>query len=330
MVAGHGGGSMTFSITRLTRDDGTSLALYTWPAPSGPVKAVVQIAHGMSEHAARYDRSATALIRAGYAVYASDHRGHGKTAERPEDYGYFADHHGFQRVVDDLYLVNRHIAAQMPSVPRVLFGHSFGSFVTQNYLFTRGDTINAAVLSGTSSGVAKSAKLQLLGAYFERWRIGSRNRSDVIQRFTFGEYNARFTPARTEFDWLSRDPAEVDKYIADPLCGFAISTQAWVDVIGGLIHIEDAKLQARVPKSLPIYIFGGEEDPVGHAGRGPRILAAGYERAGVSDVTLKLYPDGRHEMVNEINRDQVVTDLIAWLDAHLTLPTARTSSAQTV
>jgi alpha-beta hydrolase superfamily lysophospholipase len=317
---------MTFTVKRLARDDGTSIALYQWPEPSGPIRAAVQIAHGLAEHAGRYDRFAQALTRAGYAVYASDHRGHGQTATRPSEYGHFGDRDGFAKVVADLYAVNRSIASELPGVGRILFGHSFGSFAAQAYLYTHGDTLAAAVLSGTNSGVAKLLKVGIGVAYIERFRLGPKNRSALLQKLSFGNYNRAFEPTRTEFDWLSRDAAEVDKYVNDPLCGFDVTTQAWVDLMGGLIEIEQPKNQARVPKSLPVYLFAGSDDPVGQASKGPRILAKAYERQGLERVTLELYSGARHEMLNEINRDEVVADVIAWLDKQLAARDAASSA----
>jgi len=307
----------TFSTQRLARDDGASIALYTWPAPTQPIKAAVQIAHGLAEHAARYDRFAQALIRAGYAVFASDHRGHGLTVENRSELGHLPAPNGFQRVVDDLYAVNRRIAAEHPNVPRVLFSHSFGSFAAQQYLGTYGDSLAAAVLSGTNSGVGPLAKVGSLIARVERLRHGPTATSALLQKMSFGNYNNAFAPTRTESDWLSRDPAEVDKYVDDPLCGFQATTETWHELLRALTRIEDPAFQARVPKALPVYLFAGDLDPVGQAGRGPKKLAQAYKRAGLKDVTLKLYPGARHELLNEINRDEVTSDVIAWLDGHV-------------
>jgi alpha-beta hydrolase superfamily lysophospholipase len=307
----------TFSIQRLARDDGTSIAFYTWPAPTQSIKGAIQIAHGMAEHAGRYDRLAQALVHAGYVVYASDHRGHGQTPHSPTDYGHLADQNGFVRVVEDLFAVNRHIAAARPGVPRVLLAHSFGSFAAQMYLAAHGDTLAGAVLSGTNSGVALLTKVAVWVAAFERLRVGPKNRSDVLQKLTFGNYNKAFEPVRTDYDWLSRDTAEVDKYLADPLCGFAMTTETWHALIKALGELEVPALQARIPKNLPIYIFSGQLDPVGRAGKGPEALARAYAQAGLERVTWKLYPGGRHEMLNEINRDEVTSDLIRWLDDHV-------------
>jgi alpha-beta hydrolase superfamily lysophospholipase len=309
----------TFSIERFSRGIDTSaasLALYSWPAPAKP-KAVVQIVHGLAEHAARYDRVAQALTAAGYAVYASDHRGHGQSARTPREYGHFAERDGFQRVVEDIFAINRSLQARHPGLPLVLFGHSFGSFVTQRYLGLHGDSLQAAVLSGTASGATALLRVALGIARVERLRVGPQNQSALLQKLTFGGYNAAFKPTKTEFDWLSRDPEEVAKYVADPLCGFAVTTQSWFDLLSGMLGNEAAALRARIPKHLPIYIMSGADDPTGRAGQGPKALAAAYGRAGLDQVTLRLYPGARHELLNETNRDDVTRDLIAWLGTHL-------------
>jgi alpha-beta hydrolase superfamily lysophospholipase len=305
----------SYSLTKLELDDGAPLAMYAWPAPVlTPAKAAVQIIHGLVEHAGRYDRLALALGQAGYAVFASDHRGHGLTARGPSDLGYFAEREGFRRVVEDQCAVNREIATRLPNRPRILLGHSFGSFVAQAYLFTHGDSVSAAALSGTTSN-PRALSLAGLGlAHVEKLRVGARGKSFVLQQASFGAYNKAFTPARTEFDWLSRDPVEVDRYVADPLCGFELTATGWIDMLGGMFWIADPRNQARVPKHLPIYLFSGERDPVGEFGKGPRRLAEQYARVGLSNVTLKLYPDARHELFNEQNRDEVTADFIAWLD----------------
>ena len=310
----------TFTVSRLARPDGTSVAVYKWPAPQTS-RAVVQIVHGLAEHAARYDRLAQALRQAGYTVYASDHRGHGQSSREARELGHFADREGFERVVEDVYAVNRQIVSEQPRLPVVLLGHSFGSFISQRYLALHGDSVQAAVLSGTTAGGVPLLKVALGIAKLERLRLGARSTSALLQKLTFGGYNNAFKPTKSEFDWLSRDAAEVAKYVADPLCGFAVTTQAWCDLLAGMIANEDPTLRARVPKHLPIYIMSGAVDPTGRASVGPKALAAAYERAGLDQVTLRLYPDGRHELINETNRDEVTRDLIAWLDAHVGVAT---------
>jgi alpha-beta hydrolase superfamily lysophospholipase len=308
--------SMRSSDFRLAVDDGVELFVYRWE-PMAPPKAVVQIAHGMAEHGARYARAAEALTAAGYAVYALDHRGHGKSALAPGDLGYFADQNGWQRAVDDLYALRRRIGQEHPALPVYAFGHSMGAMMTQQYLFSHGDSVAGAVLSGSGGGRMLLASAGLSLAHAERLRLGPRGRSWLMQKASFGLYNVRFSPVRTEFDWLTRDPVEVDKYLADPLCGFALTLQGWIDVLGGMLRVERADNIRRVPRAMPLYLFSGALDPVGSSGRGVRWLVAAYRRAGLEDVTHRLYPEGRHEMLNEMNRDEVTRDLIAWLDAAL-------------
>jgi alpha-beta hydrolase superfamily lysophospholipase len=307
---------MAYSQSYLDVSDGVRLALYEWPAPSTP-KAVVQITHGLAEHAARYDRLARALTQAGYAVFASDHRGHGKTARDPSELGFFAAEDGFKKLVSDLLAVNRVIASRYPELPRVLLGHSFGSFVSQAYLFEHASTVQAVVLSGTTSANRFAVAPGLGLARVLRARLGPRGKSRLLQQLSFGSYNDAFKPNRTEFDWLSRDPAEVDKYVADPLCGFDMTVQGWGDLFGGLLYIRSSERQRRLPKDLPIYLLSGTADPVGEMGKGPTRLSQQYVAAGLTRVKLNLYASARHELFNETNRDQVTAELVAWLDGAL-------------
>ncbi len=302
-----------YELSYLERPDGARIAVYGWPAPA-KARAVVQITHGLAEHAARYDRLARALTQAGYLVYASDHRGHGKSVRDASELGFFADEDGFQKVVGDLFAVNRHIASRHPSLPRVLFAHSFGSFVAQAYLFEHSESVDAVVLSGTTRANPLVVGPGLVLARALRAVHGPRGTSWILQKLSFGSYNDAFQPTRTDFDWLSRDPSEVDKYVSDPLCGFDTTVQGWIDLFGGLLHIRSSELQRRLPKDLPIYIFSGDQDPVGDRGKGPASLAKRLAAAGLRRVKLKLYPGARHELLNETHRDEVTGELIAWLD----------------
>ena len=196
----------------------------------------------------------------------------------------------------------------------IVLGHSMGSFVLQQLLFEHPGGMIAAALSGSNGRPPAIAALGKLVARIERARVGRRNPSPVLQRLTFNSYNRAFAPARTEFDWLSRDPEEVDAYIADPLCGFPVSTQTWLDMLNSLGRIADPSNVAKIPKGLPLYLFAGDRDPVGDSGKGMKTLRDAYTRAGIADVRLELYPDGRHEMLNETNRDEVMADFIAWCD----------------
>jgi len=290
--------------------DGVPLFVYRWLPQQAP-KAVVQIAHGWAEHAGRYSRVAEALCREGYAVYADDHRGHGRTAMTPADLGFFAESGGWNKCIDDLWQLNQRIAADHPRTPIVILGHSLGSFMVQQFICDHGNAIIAAVLSGSNGRPPATAPLGILLAHLERLRVGARGKSPLLQQLVFGAFNKRFSPARTPFDWLSRDPTEVDKYIADPLCGFDSQVQLFIDILRALPALSRSSRQACIPKTLPIYIFRGSRDPVGE--NIDQLLTA-YRAAGLQNVTYKLYPDGRHETLNEINRDEVMRDLIAWLD----------------
>lgn len=302
--------SMQASTFSLATPDGVSLFVYRW-LPEQPPKAVVQLVHGWAEHAGRYSRLAEALCGAGYAVYADDHRGHGRTAKTPADLGYFAETDGWNKCVNDLWLINQQIRAEYPQTPIVAFGHSLGSFMVQQFLSDHGDAVLAAVLSGSNGKPPATAALGKAIAQGERLRVGPHGKSQLLQSLFFGAFNKPFDPARTPFDWLSRDPTEVDKYVTDPLCGFDSQVQLFIDILRGLPEVASPSRQGRIPKALPIYIFGGSRDPVG--GNINQLLDA-YRAAGLQHVTYKVYPDARHETLNETNRDEVTRDLIAWLD----------------
>ena len=295
----------------LETPDGVSLFVFRW-LPEKPPRAIVQIVHGLAEHAARYARVAEALCREGYGVYANDHRGHGRTARTPAELGFFAERDGWDKCLDDLWRVAQRIGADFPGVPIVAFGHSLGSFMIQQFISEHGDAVVGAVLSASDGRPPAFASVALVLARFERFRVGPRGKSGLLGALFFATFNKPFEPARTPFDWLSRDPAEVDKYVADPLCGFESTVQLYVDMLAAVIEVARPSRQARIPKALPIYIFGGGRDPVG---RNVKQLLDAYRAAGLEEVTQKFYPDGRHETLNEINRHEVTCDLIAWLDA---------------
>jgi alpha-beta hydrolase superfamily lysophospholipase len=293
-------------------EDGVKVFVYRWEPAQAPPRGVVQIAHGLAEHAARYARLAANLTGAGWIVYAHDHRGHGRTARGPEDLGLFAERDGWTRVVEDIARVNARARAEHPGVAMVLFGHSMGSFAVQQYLFTHPETITAAVLSGSSAALESPALLELARA--ERERLGLRAPSELLAQASFGTFNLPFQPSRTESDWLSRDPDEVDAYVADPLCGFAVTAQLWIDLLEAGPGLNDPANLARIPADLPLYVFAGDQDPVNAGLTGLERLLGLYRAAGLRRVTHRFYPGGRHEMLNETNRAEVTADLQSWLD----------------
>ena len=289
--------------------DGTSLLARRW-LPGSPPRAVVQIAHGLAEHSARYGRFARALNAAGYGAYAFDLRGHGPKCA-PADLGLLAEADGWAKCVGDLWTFNRLIASEQPGVPIVFLGHSMGSFLGRHFVAAHSEALAGAAFSGTSGKPPAMAAIGRLIARAERLRLGKRGKSALLNQMMFGDFNKPFRPSRTPVDWLSRDPAEVDAYIADPLCGFPFTTQLAVDLLDALPFLSDPASLAPIRKDLPLYVFSGDADPVGATIQG---FIADLKAVGFSRLTSRLYPGGRHEMLNETNRKEVMDDFVAWLD----------------
>ena len=284
---------MPSSSFRYPSSDGTQIAAYRWD-PDGEPTAAIQITHGMGEHAQRYDHVARALNKAGYVVYAQDQRGHGASAD-PDALGDLGKG-GWTALVDDIGLLGAHIRSEHPGLPLILAGHSMGSFAVQQYLLDHSDGVDGVVLTGT-------AAIDLLEPAL-----------DLDQPLDLAMFNAPFQPARTDFDWLSRDEAAVDAYVADPLCGFGIDSESAKTMFVGARRLADPAQLAALRSSLPVYIAVGESDPVNG---GLALLTPLTERlrdAGLSDVTVRTYPGGRHEILNETNSDEVIAELIQWLD----------------
>lgn len=294
--------------------DGKSIYVRLW-LPEGEPKALILMAHGMAEHGARYERFAQVLAKAGYALFMPDHRGHGKTAETPEELGYFADAQGFRRVIDDLHEVGEDARKRYPGRPLFLFGHSLGSLLSQGYISVYGEGLAGCALSGTSGPLAPALATagKTVAAFGCRFK-GRRALGKLADKMSFGAFNDAFKPNRTAFDWLSRDEAEVDKYIDDPYCGFVCRYGFFLDLLEGLTEYQSPAAQRRIPKDLPILMAAGAMDPVGGASGSVTALAATYRRIGIKDVEDRLYPEARHEILNETNRDEVMADFLAWFE----------------
>lgn len=300
----------------LTANDATELYVSHWSSAEPPV-AIVMIAHGMAEHGQRYARFAEALAEQGISVFALDLRGHGRTAVKGV-LGHFADEQGWDRVVNDLSCLNHHIRARYPTTPIFLLGHSMGSYVTLAYLMQHSCSMQGAILSG--SNYFKNTlryRAAIAVARFERWRLGAQGRSRLLHKLIFYPCQRAVKARRTDWDWLTRDAAQVDAYIADPMCGFICTTQLWLDLLQGLQHITPVKNMVQIDNSLPLLIIGGDADPINH---GHRLidLADALRESGNRAVDIKLYRGARHEVLQETNHLEVTTDIIQWLNAALT------------
>lgn len=305
---------MTHDTFWLDANDRSGLFVNQW-LPEGKPKAIVLLAHGMAEHSGRYARLGAALCDAGFGLYAHDQRGHGKTAERGT-LGHYADNDGWCAVVSDVASLNQHIGQAQPGVPIFLLGHSMGSYIAQAYLLHHSASLHGAILSASNFQPVALYRSASLIARFERWRQGPKGRSALIEWLSFGSFNKAFKPNRTAYDWLSRDPAQVDAYAHDPLCGFRCTNQLWIDLLGGLQQISKASNLAQIDPALPLLVMGGACDPVSE-GKRLEVLANALRNAGNRNVQLTVYPQARHELFNEIHREEVTADVIAWLNQAL-------------
>ena len=280
--------------------DGAEIAGYRWD-PAGQPRGAVQLTHGMGEHVQRYGALARALTGHGLVAYGQDHRGHGATARSADELGQLGPD-GWTQLVGDIDLLVSRIHDEQPGLPLVLLAHSMGSFAVQQYLLDHSDRVDAVVLTGTT------ALDQLEPAL------------DLDKPIDLAVFNAAFEPARTEFDWLSRDEAIVDAYIADPRCGFGIDTDAAKDMFAGARRMADPGQVAAVRPDLPLYIAAGELDPVNANLALLNVLVGRYRAAGLTDVTVRTYSGARHEILNETNRDEVVASILDWIDQVLSKP----------
>jgi alpha-beta hydrolase superfamily lysophospholipase len=284
--------------------------------PQGEPRGVVQIVHGVAEHIGRYDQVAQFLTAHGFVVCGEDHLGHGKTVD-DNKYGYFARHDGWALVTADIRTLRQRQGEKYPGVPYFLLGHSMGSFLTRTYLCRYPGEVDGAILSGTGQEAAALVSLGKVVAGL-LCAVGRADRpSALVTQLSLGAYNKKFRPNRTSADWISRDEAAVDAYLADPLCTFQPTAGMFRDMMGGLQYIASPRALAQMDRDTPIYVLSGDHDPVGGMGRGVEKVVSMFRAAGCRDVTVKLYPDGRHEMFQEQNRQEVLDDLLAWLEEHM-------------
>lgn len=299
-----------------TASDNTQLNVYRW-LPSGTPVAVVHIAHGLAEHAGRYQFVANELAARGLAVFADDHRGHGKTGKNADTLGHAADSESTKKMAVDIVEMLKWHRTSYPGLKVFLIGHSMGSILSQWIMCNHGAEIDGVVLIGGSGRPPPIATVGKAIARFHSWWNGPKHRSSLIHSLSFEAFNKEFRPNRTAYDWLSRDEQEVDAYIADPLCGFVASVQIWYDLLSILQEVWRTESFQAIPKSLPVYIAAGSADPVG--GVKLKVLHEEYRKANLANVTLKLYDGARHAIFGETNKREVMDDLLQWLAVQVPL-----------
>ena len=303
---------------RFPSADGTT-TLYgrTWAPEHGAPRAVLQLVHGIAEHIGRYDRFARFMSDHGYLVCAEDHLGHGNTPENAEDLGYTADKDGWVKMTDNVRALHERIAPQYPGIPYFILGHSMGSFLTRSYLIRYPGTVDACALLGTGQQPESVLKAGLAACRLEQIRLGKRGRSKLLQSLCFGAYNSQFKPNRTESDWVCSVDEVVDAYIADPFCQVMPTVTLMRDMLTGIRFNQQAENLAKMDKTTPVFFLSGDQDPVGSNGNGVRAAYQSFLDAGCGHVRLKLYPGGRHEMLNEHNWQDVYDELLSWFDQQI-------------
>lgn len=302
--------------TFLSSNGKTNIRVRCCIPESTPV-GVVQIAHGIAEHSERYDAFSSFLAEHGFLTVANDHLGHGKSVASDDELGYFAGSDGWDLAVGDMRRLYHRTSEAYPDIPYYLFGHSMGSFLVRTFLIQYDVGLAGAVICGTGQQADGLVRLGRSFGKAEIRRKGAQYRSSMLNGMAFGSYNKRIADRRTDYDWLSRDPEIVDRYISDPLCGFVPTAGLFTDMMNGIAFITERDNLMRMNKSLPVLFIAGDKDPVGEYGKGVIKAYTSFLNAGMTDVTLKLYHGCRHEILNELCRDQVMNDVLNWFRTRL-------------
>ncbi len=300
----------------LSADGSTNIHALCWQGESPP-RAILQIAHGICDYMGRFDRFARWMAGQGFLVVGNDHLGHGSSWQDPQRQGMFGERQGWELALADMEALRARTAEEYPQLPCFLLGHSMGSFLARTYLIKYPGRLSGALLSGTGQPSPRMLKGGwYLSSLLTRLR-GPDARSAFLKTVMFGAYNRPFRPNRTDFDWVCGNDEVVDAYCQDPGCQFLPTVSLCRDMMGGLLFISDPDNLTLVDKETPIFLFSGAKDPVGQFGQGVERVLQGYLAAGCTDVECKLYPDGRHEVLNEIWRETVYRDILVWLEARL-------------
>ena len=307
---------MSYTTHSFTAKDGTDIQYYKWTPATTSIKGVIQISHGIGEHAGRYDHFAEILQEEGFVVFANDHRAHGHSVKSKNLLGVYDGDDYFNDAVKDMRKLTKIIKKEYPSEKIILFGHSMGSLLSRQYVTKYGKDLHALILSGTASFMHGLGGIGLIGTKIIRTFSGRRKSNAVLKNLFFSEFNKKFKPNRTQVDWISRDKHQVDIFEADPLRIENFSLSVIEDVIKGSKKINNYETFKNTPNDVPVYLFSGDQDPIGEMGKGVIKVAKKFKKAG-NDVTLKLYKGGRHEMLNEINKEEVEQDLLNWLNSKL-------------
>lgn len=306
-----------FSEAFFESTTGVNKIYYKRCVPDGAPRAIVQIAHGIAENVERYNEFMHFLADNGMLAVANDHLGHGKSISCDFDKGFFASSGGWGYVVGDMKKLHDIVSEEYPGVPYIMFGHSMGSFLTRTYIIKHPNAYDAVILSGTGH---QGAPLVTAGLVMSNLLVklkGAHSDGKMLNDVAFGSYLDRIEKARTPYDWLSRDEEIVDKYIADPLCGFVCTASLYRDMMSGIKFITSKNNIAKMDKTKPVYFMSGAEDPVGEYGKGVERAYKAFCDALIEDVTIRLYPGGRHEMLNEINKADVFKDILSWMESKI-------------
>lgn len=301
----------------LSMSDGHNVFVTKWFEDTKEPRAILQLAHGMGEHIQRYDEFASFLVSKGIYVIGNDHRGHGQTGEKSGRFGFFADSDGFERVVEDLKEVHDEMRRQYPNVPIFIMGHSMGSFLVRRFIQRYQTDISGVILSGTGRNPSFLLKIAKRLAKLQMRKRGNQSESPFLNQLTTGSYNKKYENPTTDFEWLSRDSQEVKKYVDDPYCGKVATATFYYDLYDGLEKIQRNEEVKNIQKDIPFFVFSGDMDPVGNYTKGVKGVINQLKKHGIDQIDHKFYKEGRHEMLNELNREEVFHDINRWIDHHL-------------
>lgn len=297
-----------------SKDGNTEIHTIEW-RPAGQVRAVLQMCHGMVEYIDRYSEFAEYLCSHGFYVVGNDHLGHGKSVQTEKEYGYFHAKYGNSCVIADMHTLYQRTAKKYPNVPYFMLGHSMGSILVRQYIQMYGNELDGAILMG----VVQEQPKVVLNCGMELCKVlavlrGGHYRSKLVDDMVTGSFNKKFAPNKTRADWVTSDKERLEAYCADPLCSFRFTVNAYYHMLAGMKKMQKKESVFMIPKNLPILLAAGTEDPCGGMGKGVRKIYEKYKKAGIKDVSLRLYAGDRHELLNEIDRTQVYLDLYEWME----------------